>query len=158
MGGKQRAAMAGEQEALRQAGRYKESIQLGKKMAETQSPRVIPGAQEGTMFTNMSDQQLNETVLQARNAGMLDVEQAASNVLEAREAQKLGGEMFKQRQEMVKQALSGTSNFPVAQQTKVVPGTGEYRQRSGVTTRKPTARERAFRLYSQLVGNPAAMM
>lgn len=107
MGGKERAAMAAEQEALRQAGRYKESIQLGKKMTQAQSPRVIPGSQEGPLFTNMSNEQLNETVLQARNAGMLDVEQAASNVLSARaeQAEKLG--MMQQRSELVKQALSG---------------------------------------------------
>lgn len=107
MGGKERAAMAAEQEALRQAGRYKESIQLGKKMTQAQSPRVIPGSQEGPLFTNMSNEQLNETVLQARNAGMLDVEQAASNVLSARaeQAEKLG--LMQQRSELVKQALSG---------------------------------------------------
>lgn len=107
MGGKERAAMAAEQEALRQAGRYKESIQLGKKMAQSQTQRVLPGAQEGPIFTGMSNEQLNETVLQARNAGALDVEQAAQNVLSARaeQAEKVG--LMKQRSELVKQALSG---------------------------------------------------
>lgn len=107
MGGKERAAMAAEQEALRQAGRYKESIQLGKKMAQAQTQRVLPGAQEGPIFTGMSNEQLNETVLQARNAGALDVEQAAQNVLSARaeQAEKVG--LMKQRSELVKQALSG---------------------------------------------------
>lgn len=107
MGGKERAGMAAEQEALRQAGRYKESIQLGKKMAQSQTQRVLPGAQEGPIFTGMSNEQLNETVLQARNAGALDVEQAAQNVLSARaeQAEKVG--LMKQRSELVKQALSG---------------------------------------------------
>jgi hypothetical protein len=107
MGGKERAGMAAEQEALRQAGRYKESIQLGKKMAQAQTQRVLPGAQEGPIFTGMSNEQLNETVLQARNAGALDVEQAAQNVLSARaeQAEKVG--LMKQRSELVKQALSG---------------------------------------------------
>jgi len=107
MGGKERAKMAAEQQALRQAGRYKESIQLGKKMAQAQTRRVLPGAQEGPIFTGMSNEQLNETVLQARNAGALDVEQAAQNVLSARaeQAEKVG--LMKQRSELVKQALSG---------------------------------------------------
>jgi hypothetical protein len=107
MGGKERAGMAAEQEALRQAGRYKESIQLGKKMAQSQTQRVLPGAQEGPIFTGMSNEQLNETILQARNAGALDVEQAAQNVLSARaeQAEKVG--LMKQRSELVKQALSG---------------------------------------------------
>jgi hypothetical protein len=107
MGGKERAAMAAEQEALRQAGRYKESIQLGKKMAQAQTQRVLPGAQEGPIFTGMSNEQLNETVLQARNAGALDVEQAAQNVLSARAEQAEKASLMQQRSQLVKQALSG---------------------------------------------------
>lgn len=107
MGGKERAKIAAEQHALRQAGRYKESIQLGKKKAQAQTQRVLPGAQEGPIFTGMSNEQLNETVLQARNAGMLDVEQAAQNVLSARAEQAGKAGLMQQRSQLVKQALSG---------------------------------------------------
>ena len=106
MGGKERAAMAAEQEALRRAGKYKESIRLGKQMAQPE-PRVAPGAREGSMFTNMSNEQLNQTILQARNAGMLDVEQAAANVLEARSNVKEQANLFKQRSDMVRKILRG---------------------------------------------------
>lgn len=107
MGGKERAKIAAEQHALRQAGRYKESIQLGNKKAQAQTQRVLPGAQEGPIFTRMSNEQLNETVLQARHAGALDVEQAAQNVLDARAGQAEKTGLMQQRSQLGKQALSG---------------------------------------------------
>lgn len=153
MGGKERAKMAAEQQALRQAGRYKESIQLGKKMAQAQTRRVLPGAQEGPIFTGMSNEQLNETVLQARNAGALNVEQAAQNVLSARAEQAEKAGLMKQRSELVKQALSGElGKLPQVPISREYPfsATPQLKQQPSLPASAPEA-SRTIRTTRELV-------
>jgi hypothetical protein len=87
LGGAKRAAKLAEQAQLQREGKYKESIRLGKELA-TPPKMAAPGSQEGIRFTSLSDQDLNETILQARAAGMPDVQQSAQNVLDARALQR----------------------------------------------------------------------
>ncbi len=87
LGGAKRAAKLAEQAQLQREGKYKESIRLGKELA-TPPKMAAPGSQEGIRFTSLSDQDLNETILQARAAGMPDVQQSAQNVLDARDLQR----------------------------------------------------------------------
>lgn len=79
-----------EQAAERKTGRRNLSVFTGKLKQIAASKKAVPGSEQGAHLASLTDDQLNETIMQAQFAGMPDVAEAASKVLNARSSVKEG--------------------------------------------------------------------